>query len=309
MQVSEIGLGTAQLSNTDGHFQGVKYVSPEVAQKVLRVAVEGGVNFFDTGDQYGHTEVLLGELSSSHKGTMTIATKAGLRSDGIRDFSEAYLRQQLDRSLKRLRVDCVDLFQLNKPSKNALEDGRLFSMLGDLKTAGKIRLAGVVVGEIDTGDMCVKSGHIDCLQVMYHLLYGQTEDLILRAGQLGMGVIVRSPLNSGVLSGAYTSRMTFPAVDERSRYFSGRLFEERLDALQGIQGALGVQDHDLLEFSLRYVLSNPHVSVVIPGASSVEQVVRYMACSNLDRFAPAELARIKEVVFHYMQGARQVFQN
>lgn len=309
ISVSEVGLGTSQLSNTDGACVGTKYVAPAVARQVLSVAVENGVNVFDAADQYGGAESLLGELQPSIKSRTLIATKAGLRRDGIRDFTEAYLSRQVDRSLKRLNAESIDLFQLNKPGPSDLDDGHLFVFLNTLKRLGKIKYAGVVVGDLEAGARCVNSESVDCVQVLYNLLYSSTEDLIRAAWLKGIGVIVRSPLNSGVLSGAYTEQTVFPPTDERFKYFSGAGFVERMRALKRIQSDLKVANADLLEFAMRYVLSNPHVSVVVPGASSVDQATRYIACSERDRFSIEELVRIKEVVAYHLKDTSQNFQS
>lgn len=306
--VSEIGLGTAQLANVDGQFHGVKSVPLEVARKVLTAAIDRGVTFFDTGDEYGMAESLLGELPQGIKQTMFIATKAGRKPDGTREFSPAYLQEHVHRSLRRLGVDCLDLFQLNKPNKAALQDGSVFAFLNQLKREGKIRYAGLVVGEEDTGFLTIRSGAVDCLQVLYNLLYSKTEDLIAQAHRAGMGVIVRSPLNSGFLAGAYTHATIFPANDERSLYFVGKVFEDRLNVLYRIQKALNVKDRTLLEFSLTFILSNPAVSVIVPGASSVAQVQRYIACSGRALLGKSELKQIKETVAREMIGVDQVFQ-
>lgn len=308
VMVSEIGLGTAQLANVDGQFPGVKLIPLEVARNVLTVAVERGVTFFDTGDEYGAAESLLGELPRSIKQTVFIATKAGRKLDGMRDFSSEYLRERVHRSLRRLGVDYLDLFQVNKPSKAALEDGSVFEFLDQMKREGKIRYAGLVVGEEDTGLMAIRSGVVDCLQVLYNLLYAKTEDLIAYACKQGLGVIIRSPLNSGLLAGTYTPATTFPVHDDRSRYFTGRAFEERLAALYRIQKALNVENDVLLEFSLTFVLSNPSVSVVIPGASSVGQVERYVACSGKPSIGELKRVQVMETVAREMLGINQVFQ-
>lgn len=308
LRVSEIGLGTAQLSNTDGRCQGVKPMEPALARRILATSIELGVNFFDTGDEYGSAELLLGELSSQTKSAITIATKAGRKPGGSRDFSEAYLRERVDRSLKRLRVDRLDLFQVNKPSKANLEDGRVFALLAELKAAGRIRFAGVVVGDTETGFQCLRAEAVDCVQVLYNLLWQQTEDLIGEAACRGIGVIIRSPLNSGLLSGTYTRGTVFPSVDERSQYFTGKMLEDRLVLLQNIQRDLEIDDRDLLETSLRFVLSNPQVSVSIPGASSVEQAIRYIKCSEKGALNAVEIERIKEIVSRYMHDVSQAFQ-
>ncbi len=309
IRVSEIGLGTAQLANTSGRSPGVQFIPPQVARGILAAALDEGVNFFDTADRYGDAEMLLGECSTTTKSRITVATKAGLRPDGMRDFSENHLRSSVDQSLKRLRVDRIDLFQLNKPAEADLRDGRIFALLENLKLSGKIRYAGIVVGETSAGFLSVDSGTVDTLQVLYNLLYQDTYQLIRCAGERGLGVVVRSPLNSGVLSGTYTSSTVFPAGDERSQYFSGVSFQTRLSLLGEIQDALHVDNENLLEFSLRFVLSCPHVSVIIPGASSMGQAVRYAKCSDLPKFGESELEHIKSAVASRLSHRNQVFQS
>lgn len=307
-RVSEVGLGTAQLANTDGSVPGIKHVPPERAREILRVAIAEGVRFFDTGDQYGNAESLLGELSPEEKSGVLIATKAGLRPDGIRDFSPAYLEGQLVRSLRRLAVDRLDVFQLNKPSTKDLEDGKLFDFLEGQKRAGRIRFSGIVVGDVAAGELCLRSGRVDCLQVLYNLLYQEPAELIRAAGRRGVGVIVRSPLNSGLLSGAYTPETVVPSADERSRYFSGKSFQDRVAALKKIQADLNVGDDRLLEFALRFILSHPEVSTVIPGASTLEQARRYLACADQDPLSAQELAAIRQVVSRRMKDVSGAFQ-
>jgi aryl-alcohol dehydrogenase-like predicted oxidoreductase len=306
--VSVIGLGTSQLSNTDGKFRGVKYVSPKEAQRILSFAIDNGVNFFDTADNYGNAEILLGKLGADAKKQIIIATKAGLRLDGIRDFSDSYLLQQVERSLKRLSAERLDLFMLNKPGMDELNGGRLFTLLDNLKKSGKIKYSGLVVGDAETGEFCIKTDFIDCIQVMHNLLYSETLTLIEHAARDGVGVIVRSPLNSGLLSGYYTSETVFPDNDERLRYFPGKQFQERLAALYKIQEDIPVSDDDLLEFSLQYLISNKNVSVVIPGASSLSQAERYISCGEKGELDEQEMQRIRIIVARHIKGLKQNFQ-
>ena len=308
--VSEIGLGTAQLSNTDNNFRGVKLVPIKEARKILSFAIERGVNFFDTGINYGDAESLLKEVKHEHKDRIIIATKIGLGDDGIRDFSVSSLRNQIESSLTKIDVDCIDILQLNKPAVKDLEDGQLFKLLESLKKEGKIRYAGVVVGATNTGYQFIKSGVVDCLQIMYNLLYQETEGLIEQANQEGLGVIIRSPLNNGLLSGTYTAQQNFDANDERAEYFSGPLFVQRLARLKNIQESLKVPNKSLLKFSIRFILSNKNISSVIPGFSKVSQTEQ---CLDLEDswlpFKPDELLRIQSTVSGHMEGCDFTFQN
>ena len=310
--VSEIGIGTAQLSNTDGNFPGTNHIPIDEAKTIIKQAIDSGVTFFDTAPSYGNTELLLGELSSDTKSKVTIATKAGLRKDRTgqisRDFSESYLTRQVDQSLTRLRVDCLDLFQLNKPTHTDLADGRLFELLNIFRDSGKIRHAGIVIGSSEAALACLRSDSVDCVQILYNLLFPEHIAIIKEAGRRGKGVIVRSPLNSGVLAGCYTPNTMFSSNDERSTFFSGKRFLDRLDRLESIQQQIPVSNQDLLHFSLQYILSCNDISCVIPGASSVDQVLDYCVVGDEPLLPARELDRATNVVLRCLQGFEQQFQ-
>lgn len=307
--VSELGLGTAQLANTDGQQPGMRYVTPDEVQRILAGMLDAGVTFFDTADFYGNAELELGRLPAATKSRILIATKAGRTADGRREFSAPYLEAQVERSLRRLRVDALDLFQLNKPTLGHLAGGEPFAVLERLKRAGKIRFAGVVVGDVATGDACLRAGVVDAIQVLYNMLVTETESLIRAAAAEGLLVVARSPLNSGVLTGTYTQATTFPPEDERSGYFAGETFVTRMRAVEAVQAELGAPGGRLLELALAFVLSNPDVSTVIPGASSVAQAHRYLTCAHAPRLAAGERDRITRVVEHHLRGVQRVFQN
>jgi len=301
IEVTEIGLGTAQLANTDGNSPSVRLVSPEGARLVIEEAIEFGISFFDTGDQYGTAECLLGALPVELQRRIVVATKAGLRDDGVRDFSDAYLESRLMRSLKRLNVECVDIFQLNKPSIGQLISGKAMEFLDQQKRRGTIRYAGVVVGEPETGFACLEAGVVDCIQVLYNLTYQTTEPLIAEAYRRGVGVIVRSPLNSGLLSGTVTPKTQFRDEDERSRYFRGAQFESRVTAIQAIAADLEVDPTSgLLELALRFIKSNSGVSTMIPGTSRRDQLLRYVGCAELPALTADEMTRVRAAVKHRM---------
>ena len=307
-RVSAVGLGTAQLANLDGSVAGIRPVAPADAKRILETAVEDGVSFFDTGDQYGAAEELIGSLDSAVRARVTVATKAGLRDDGKRDFTPDYLRSRLERSLKRLKTERLDLFQLNKPSASDWKDGALAAFLAEEKQRGRIRFAGVVVGETADGLRALEEPAVDAVQVLFHLLYHGAAPVIAEAARLGKGVIVRSPLNSGLLSGAYRPDTVVPAADERSRYFAGPEFQRRVLALQQIQKDLNIADESLVEYALRFCLSEPGVSTVIPGASRLEQSRRYAACGDAEPMSSQELAKVKAAVAARMSSVGGAFQ-
>jgi aryl-alcohol dehydrogenase-like predicted oxidoreductase len=301
--MSRVGFGTSQIANTDHKYDGAKYVPLNEAKEILRRAVDFGINFFDTSPTYGNAESITGELKSAYKEKVIVATKAGLRPDGVRDFSVSFLNKEIDGSLKRLGVDCLDVFQLTKPSEKDLADGKLFSFLSELKSRGKCKYTGAIIGDIKTGYQCIESGEVDCMQVLYHLLYQDTEKLIADAGQKGLNIIIRSPLCSGLLTGDYTAHTKFSPVDGRSKFFTGQDFIKRLEILDKIQKDLNISNKELLSFSLRFILSNPNVSLIIPAASKVRQLKKLAeADKNFHPFSSIELKNIREIVRQHLES-------
>ena len=304
IKVSEIGFGTSQLANTDNQYVGVKYLSTIEAKNILQRAIDLGINFFDTSPTYGTAEKLVGEFKQKYKDKLIVSTKAGLKPDGTRDFSITFLRQQIEQSLKSLQVDCLDVFQLNKPSKKDFENIDLFGFLTDLKQQGKIKYSGVIVGEIEAGYKCIASGVVDCLQIFYNLLYQDTEDLILEAHGEGLGILVRSPLNSGLLTGVYKRDQVFDSNDARATFFLGEEFTQRLEILKKIQNDLNISDDQLKGFSIRFILSNRCGAIAIPATSTTSQIEELINIANDPfRFSSSELENIKMVVSKYMNQA------
>jgi aryl-alcohol dehydrogenase-like predicted oxidoreductase len=304
VQVSEIGFGTSQLANTDNQFDGVKYISTSDARSILQKAVDHGINIFDTSPTYGTAEKLVGEIKSKHKDKIIVASKAGLKPDGTRDFSESFLRHEIERSLKELQVECLDIFQLNKPSKSDLENADVFGFLDKLKKQGKIKYSGVIVGDIEAGFQCIESGKVDCLQIFYNLLCQEAESLITKAHVSGLGVLARSPLNSGLLTGAYNKDTVFESNDARSTFFKGDEFTQRLEILNKIQKDLDICSDQLMGYSMRFILSHQGRIVAIPATSKVSQIDELAKfANNLPRFDSGELDSIKEIIEKYMGKA------
>ncbi len=301
IKVSEIGFGTSQLANTDNQYVGVKYLSIAEAKNILQRAIDRGINFFDTSPTYGTAEKLVGQFKKKYKDKLIVSTKAGLKPDGTRDFSTNFLSQQVEQSLKELQVDCLDIFQLNKPSKKDFENIDLFGFLTGLKQQGKIKYSGVIVGEVEAGYKCIESGEVDCLQIFYNLLYQDTEDLILEAHSKGLGILVRSPLNSGLLTGVYKKNQGFDSNDARSMFFSGDDFTQRLEILKKIQNDLDISGSQIKEYSIRFILSNRCGIMAIPATSTADQIEELINIVNdPSRFSSSELENIKIVVSQYM---------
>jgi aryl-alcohol dehydrogenase-like predicted oxidoreductase len=297
-EVSLLGFGTSQIGNTDHSMDSVNLIKPELSNNILSYVIGCGINLLDTGPHYGTAETQIGQILNQTAGnSVLVATKSRASNLGNRSFSLPSLRQNLNISRSRLGFNTLVLFQVNKPSLSSLRSKKLYQFLYQLKKENLIDYSGIIVGDIEAGFHAIKYGGVDTIQVLYNLIYQETESLIEFAYKNNVGVIVRSPLNSGFLSGAYKMDTTFNPMDERSKFFSGEKFRLRLNSLKNIQKELGISDADLLNFSLGFVFSKKDVSSVIPAASKISQLTNYIeAARNYFSIKPAERAKIRQVV-------------
>lgn len=284
IEVSEIGLGCWGIGGASfrgGQPSGWSGADIMQSLETVRKAWEVGVTFYDTADVYGRgkSEVLVGLGLLGHKQEAVIATKVG---NGMalpgKDFSAEYIRGALDASLTRLEVDCIDLYQLHGPSVETMTD-ELFGLMGELKASGKIRAWGVSIGTIEEGMRAVEGG-AETIQLVYNILQQQIGDVIFPVAQeKGVGIIARVPLASGWLTGKYTAQTVFPPDDHRSQRYPPDRAAETAAKVAQLDFLLEEAD-SLAEAALRFVLAQPAVSTVIPGAKSPAQVVENVKASG-----------------------------
>lgn len=298
-KVCRLGFGTSQIGGPaliNGKMTGAKPIPKRVAVDILRCAYDNGINFFDTSDKYGNAEELLGEAFSEIRNKVVIATKCGLVHDERRDFSIPYINACMENSLRRMRTDYIDIFQLAKPDAGQITDG-LLSFFEKRIRDGKIRYFGISIIGKENEDAYLSKKIITSLQVFYNLLFTESHEFIDRCGQANKFVIVRSPLNSGILSGRYTMDTRFDKVDTRSAIFHGRLLKERLECVEKLKGRFDLSPDGVLAFSLNFIISNDNVDVVIPAASKVEQLEDYINIFNKkNRFDEIEIKEIMDFV-------------
>src|SRR5260221_8820080 len=223
LRVSEIGFGTWGLG---GNAQGAMAYGPtddKDSIRALRAACEAGINFFDTADFYGfgHSERVVGTALHDVRDQVLIASKVGmLDAKGTQDFSAAHLRRGLERSLERLGTDYIDLYQLHSTPIEALRDGRIVAELERFRSEGKIRAYGVSTRSPDDAVTAVKELGIGCIQANFNLV----DQRALESGLFelctakGAGVIARTPLCFGFLTGHYSSATRFDQYDHRNRW-------------------------------------------------------------------------------------------
>jgi len=244
LTVSEIGFGAWGIGgNKDG---AVAYGPTDEAQSLdaLAAALDAGINFFDTADLYGfgESERLIGRAFAAHRDRVVIASKAGmLDAAGRQDFAPAHIARSLEGTLERLRTDHVDLYQLHGPSPEQL-DGILDTM-DTLRREGKARAIGISLRSPEEGERALALYPFDAVQVNFNLLDQRVLDtgLMDRCKEQGAGVIVRTPLCFGFLTGEYSATQDYDASDHRSRWNveQRRVWSSAYQLFSGVKGRAG----------------------------------------------------------------------
>jgi aryl-alcohol dehydrogenase-like predicted oxidoreductase len=289
LQVSEIGYGAWGIG-------GVMWADSQddTSNEALEKAISLGLSFIDTAYVYGdgHSEELVGKVRARHP-SVTVATKVPPKNFlwparpgvPIKDvFPLDWIISCTERSLKKLGVEQIDLQQLHVWSPEFIHADEWREGAERLKAQGKIRFFGVSVNDHQPQSVLelVRTGLIDTVQVIYNIFDQSPGDALLQlCGELNVGVIARCPFDEGGLTGAIKPGVTFPKSDWRNRYFSGDRPQQVFEHTEKLRAEIGDAAVSLPDAALRYCLSNPAVSTVIPGMrrpSSVEQ-----NCASSDR--------------------------
>lgn len=290
IKVSEIGFGAWAIGGTaeaSGTPLGWGRTSDDDSLAAIRRARDLGVTFFDTADSYGfgRSESLLGIVLSRKRQDVVLATKVGnvRTSSGAlkKDFSQQHIYHAVDGSLKRLRTDYIDLYQVHNPSLEDLRRDEIQEVMSRLQEVGKIRFWGVSVGTPEEGIEVIQRGWGYALQVLYNVINQAPEkELLPLAVEKGYGIIARVPLASGLLTGKFRPDSVFPADDVRQNFLTPKRLEEATQRVDEAKAIIGGNARSLAEAALRFTLAHPGVSTVIPGAKNVRQVEMNVAASE-----------------------------
>ena len=291
MKVSEVALGTWQVGGGWG-----QAFDRATAESVIETAIEHGINFIDTADVYGdgHSEAAVGAVVRRHAERLFVATKCGRRLTP--HVSESYtpdaLRAFVEESLRNSGLERLDLVQLHCPPTQVYYRPEIFELFDRLREEGKVANLGVSVEKVEEAQKAIEFPNVTSVQIIFNMFrLRPRETFFAQAAARGVGVIVRVPLASGVLTGKLTRDSTFAVDDHRAfnrdgaafdkgETFSGVPYETALDAVDQLRAVLpsGVP---MAQLALRWVLDHPAVSTVIPGASRPEQAVANAAASDL----------------------------
>jgi aryl-alcohol dehydrogenase-like predicted oxidoreductase len=290
-EVSEVGLGCWQLGADWGND-----ISKDKAFEILQEAINSGISFFDTADVYGDgkSEAIIGEFLKSTSTPLHVATKFGRSADAYPDkYSKDVLRSCVEGSLDRLRVERLDLIQLHCIPIQYLRDGKIFDWLRELQKEGLIRHFGASVETVEEGLICLQQEGLLSLQVIFNIFRQKlVSELLPQAQEKGVGIIVRLPLASGLLTGKFNKNSTFAKDDHRNfnkdgdafnigETFAGLPFETGIDLVETIKKDILPQNLTMVQLALRWILDHQAVSTIIPGASSTAQVIGNAEASDI----------------------------
>ena len=310
IQVSEIGFGTWAIGGDTNGSLGYGPTDDEESLAALAEARARGCTVFDTSNLYGwgHAEDLLAQAFAGCRRDVVLATKAGFASpDGRQDFSPDGIRRSLEGSLRRLRTDHVDLLQLHNPSPAVLDgNDRLFAALEAMRHEGTIRAFGISAASPDEALLFATRYRPQCLQVNFNLgdLRAWHNGLFETCRARDIGVIVRSPLAAGFLTGQLGISATFAASDHRRRYDA----DTRARWVEAVQRLRPVFDDapeaTPAQNAIRFVLSFEAVSMVIPGMFRVSDVGEDLGAAGLPRLDASRRHAVEAIYDElFCQGA------
>ncbi len=296
IEVSEIGFGTWGLG---GNSYGT--VDDNVSKAALRFAFDAGITFYDTSDLYGngHSEEVLGDALRDVRDKIIISTKVGLLPhtgfDMPCDFSPAYIRQGLDASLRRLSSDYIDIYLLHSPTIAMLrKDSAIVATLQALKEAGKIRAYGISVRSPDDGLVAIQEFGVNVVQVNFNMIDRRAIEngLFDLAFEKRTGVVARTPLCFGYLTGKLHGNEIFEGIDHRANWpiEQRQRWAKSPDLFSFLNQGKNCTPAQL---ALRFCLDHESVSTVIPGMMNCNEVQENILASSLEALNAEEMTGIK----------------
>jgi aryl-alcohol dehydrogenase-like predicted oxidoreductase len=303
--ISEISLGTWQVGGKWGDD-----FSHTTADKILNTAVDSGINFIDTADVYGggESEKAVGRFVKSRSERIYVATKCGrqLNPHTNQAYQPAVLRKFVEDSLRNMGLETLDLIQLHCPPTEVYYRPEIFELFDRLKEEGKILNLGISVEKVEEALKGIEYENATTVQIIFNAFRQRPTELFFEQAQKkNVGIIVRVPLASGLLTGKFSSNSTFTAGDHRNFNRNGEHFDKG-ETFSGIDYETGLKsveelkvifpnDNNLAPMALRWILQHKAVSTIIPGASKPEQVLANVEALNYPDLEAEQLSKIEAV--------------
>lgn len=308
--VSEISFGAWAIGSAWGE------VDDRDSIAALHRAIDLGVNFIDTADVYGdgHSERLIAQVLKERPEAVRVATKAGRRLDPhVADgYTAENLTRFVERSLKNLDTEAIDLLQLHCPPTEVYYRPEVFGALDDLVQAGKILHYGVSVEKVEEALKAIEYPNVKTVQIIFNMFRHRPAELFFREAKARrVGVIVRVPLASGLLTGKMTRETAFSPDDhrqfnrqgesfDRGETFSGVDYETGLEAVEALR-KLVPEGATMAQLALRWILMFDAVSCTIPGAKRPAQVEDNIAAADLPELSEKDMAYVRQVYDAYIR--------
>lgn len=311
-EISAIGFGAWAIGGAE--WGGA---DDEESIRALHTAIDEGVNFIDTADVYGdgRSERLVAQVRAERSEDLIVATKAGRRLDPhtADGYNRANLTSFVERSLRNLDTEAIDLLQLHCPPPEVYGRPEVFGVLDDLVAAGKVRHYGVSVEQVSEAMAALDYPGVQSVQIIFNMFRLKPADAFFAAArEAGVGIIARVPLASGLLTGKFGPETEFAEDDHRSfnregdafdvgETFSGVDYRRGLEAVDELS-ALVPADATLAQLALRWILTFPEVTTTIPGARNREQARENAQAADLPEPSPRTLKRVHEVYDEYFRA-------
>ncbi|MBA4384870.1 MAG: aldo/keto reductase [Anaerolinea sp.] len=309
-KVSALSFGAWAIGGTWGPVDEAESLS------ALHRSIELGVNFFDTADVYGDglSERLLAKLKKETRETIYIATKAGRRLDPhtADGYNRANLTSFVERSLKNLDTEALDLLQLHCPPTDVYYRPEVFGVLDDLTKAGKIRNYGVSVEKVEEALKAIEYPNVQTVQIIFNMFrLRPTELLFEQVLKHKVGILARVPLASGMLTGKMKVNTSFSKDDHRAFNRHGEAFD-RGETFSGVDYNLGLEAVEevkkicplgmsMVQFALRWILMFDAVTCAIPGAKRPAQANENFSAADLPALSAETMQKVHEIYDRYIR--------
>lgn len=315
-KVSTVSFGAWAIGGSWGN------VDDKDSLAALHRSIDLGVNFIDTADGYGdgHSERLIAQLRKERSETIYVATKIGRRLNPhvARGYTRENITSFVERSLKNLDTEAIDLLQLHCPPTEVFYMPETFGVLDDLVKAGKLRHYGVSVEKVEEALKAIEYPNVQTVQIIFNIFRQRPAELFFQeAMRRKIGILARVPLASGLLTGKLHSKSTFEADDhrafnrqgeafDRGETFSGVDYETGLKAVEELRTLLP-SGWSMPQFALRWILTFDAVTCTIPGAKNPAQAEDNVRAADLPAIDDSTMqrvrqiydARVRELVHHY----------
>lgn len=313
--ISEISFGAWAIGGTWGR------VDDKESLQALHRAIDLGVNFFDTADVYGDgkSEQLVAKLKKDRSEKIYIATKLGRRLDP--HIAEGYNKKNLtafiERSLKNLEVDAIDLIQLHCPPTQVYYMPEVFEILDNLVKEGKLIYYGVSVEKVEEALKAIEFPNVQSVQIIFNMLRQRPSELFFeQAHKKKVAIIARVPLSSGLLTGKFAANSKFDEDDHRKFNRNGEAFDKGetfsgIDFLTSLQAVdelkkICPKELSLTQFALKWILMFKEITCTIPGAKSIIQVEENVSTSKTNNISNDKMEKVNQIYSRFIK--REVHQ-